>query len=102
MNTINLTPVIQACISLVAVVITAFLIPWIKTKVTAQQLETLNDLTFVAVRAAEVLFKGTKLGKDKLEYVTKYLNEMCEKYGYDFDEVTIRQTIENAVSTCVE
>ena len=103
MTNVDITPIIQAAITLIFAVITAFIVPWIKvkiaevkTKVSEQQWWMLQDWAKVGVAAAEVLFKGTKLGKDKLAYVTQYLNEICEKHGYQFDSKTIRQAIENA------
>ena len=83
-------------ITLLGTIITLMVIPWLKTKIDSNQWQTLQDWAKVGVCAAEVLFKGTNLGKDKLAYVTKYLNEMCEKYNYHFDETTVRQAIENA------
>lgn len=95
-NIINITPVIELVIALLSTVITFMVIPWLKSKMDINQWLTLQDWAKVGVTAAEVLFKGTKLGKEKLAYVTKYLNDMCEKYNYHFDETTVRQTIENA------
>ena len=97
MNTnIDITPIIELVITLLSTIITLMVIPWLKTKIDSNQWQTLQDWAKVGVCAAEVLFKGTNLGKDKLAYVTKYLNEMCEKYNYHFDETTVRQAIENA------
>lgn len=95
-NIINITPVIELVIALLSTVITVMVIPWLKSKIDSNQWKTLQDWAKVGVTAAEVLFKGTKLGKEKLAYVTKYLNDMCEKYNYHFDETTVRQAIENA------
>ena len=97
MNTnIDITPIIELVITLLSTVITVMVIPWLKSKIDSNQWQTLQDWAKVGVSAAEVLFKGTKLGKDKLAYVTEYLNDMCEKYNYHFDSTTIRQAIENA------
>lgn len=95
-NTIDITPIVEIIITMLGTVVTLMVIPWLKSKLDTNQWQTLQDWAKVGVTAAEVLFKGTKLGRDKLEYVTKYLNEMCEKYNYNFDSVTIRQAIENA------
>ena len=92
----NITPIIEIVITLLSTIITLMVIPWLKTKIDSNQWQTLQDWAKVGVCAAEVLFKGTNLGKDKLAYVTKYLNEMCKKYNYHFDETTVRQAIENA------
>ena len=87
MNTnINITPIIELVITLLSTIITVMVIPWLKSKIDSNQWQTLQDWAKVGVSAAEVLFKGTKLGKDKLAYVTEYLNDMCEKYNYHFDK----------------
>ena len=96
MTNINITPIIELVITLLSTIITVMVIPWIKSKIDSNHWQTLKDWAKVGVKAAEVLSKATKLGKDKLAYVTKYLNEMCEKYNYHFDETTVRQAIENA------
>lgn len=96
MNNIDITPIIELVITLLGTVITVMIIPWLKSKMDSNQWQTLQDWAKVGVTAAEVLFKGTKLGKEKLAYVTKYLNDMCEEYNYHFDETTVRQAIENA------
>lgn len=95
-NTIDITPIIEIVITLLGTVVTVMVIPWLKSKLDTNQWQALQNWAKVGVNAAEVLFKGTKLGKDKLAYVTKYLNDMCKKYNYHFDEITIRQAIENA------
>lgn len=96
MTNIDITPIIELVITLLSTIITLMVIPWLKTKIDSNHWQTLQDWAKVGVKAAEVLFKGTKLGKDKLAYVTEYLNDMCEKYNYHFDSTTIRQVIENA------
>lgn len=102
-NIVDITPIVQAVIALILAVVGTFLVPWINAKVSEikinisdRQWQMLQEWTVKAVKAAEVLFKGTKLGKDKLAYVTQYLNEMCKSHGFTFNEKVIRQSIENA------
>ena len=92
----DITPIIEIVIILLGTIVTIVVVPWLKTKIDNNQWQILQDWAKVGVCAAEVLFKGTNLGKDKLAYVTKYLNDMCEKHNYHFDETTVRQAIENA------
>lgn len=102
MTNTDITNVILLVIAFVGTVVSTFLIPWIKAKLTATQWQNLQDWAKVVVTAAEVLFKGTKLGKDKLEYAQNYLKELCEKNHYDYNEVEIRQAIENAWKNMTE
>lgn len=74
MNTIDLTPLAELLISLLAVVITTYLIPWIKARTTASQQEYIRAAAHVAVYAAEK-FYGAGHGDQKLEYAEKVLKE---------------------------
>lgn len=89
---IDLTPVLQAIIALLASIITYKLVPWLNSKLNAQQMENLHTAARVAVFAAEQLFE-TGVIKDKLKYVEARLEEQ----GYGLDEETVRDAIENAV-----
>ena len=51
MNTIDITPIVQAVVALLAAVISAFLVPWIKRKASAAQLEQMEAWTRIAVAA---------------------------------------------------
>ena len=80
MNTIDLTPIIEAIIALLAAILTYKVIPWIKARTTAQQQETMRATVKTLVYAAEQLY-GSKTGKEKLAYVQIGLH----KRGYDID-----------------
>ena len=65
---INITPIIEAFIGLLATLVTVKLIPWIQARTTAQQQEMLRAAVSVAVYAAEQIY-GAGKGKEKLMYV---------------------------------
>ena len=96
MENINITPIIEAIIALVSIVVTTFLIPYIKTKMTANQFSYLGEVIKVAVSAAEVLFNGDGRGTEKREYVTNYVKKICEKHKITFDANAVRQMIEKS------
>lgn len=85
---IDLTPIIQAIIALLAAIITYKLIPWIKTKTTNEQQALLAATVRTLVFAAEQLY-GAGNGEDKLEYVEREL----EKRGFAVDREVIEATI---------
>lgn len=87
---INLTPILQAVVSLCAALITAFLIPWLKAKAGQERTERLFKMTGIAVRAAEQMYKTSG---EKLDYVLKYLKER----GFDVSADELRATVEAAV-----
>ena len=97
MNTYDLTPIFQIVIILIGTIITSFLIPWIKSKTTQEQWWTVQNIAKVAVYAAEVLYKGSGRGQEKLEYVMTYIKEFCSEKGIYFNNDAIRQTVENMV-----
>ena len=97
METIDLTPILQITIMLAVVIITSFVIPWIKSKTTQEQWWTVQNIAKVAVYAAEILYKGSGRGQEKLEYVMTYIKEFCSEKGIYFNNDAIRQTVENMV-----
>ena len=62
---IDLTPIVEAIVALVAAVITAFVIPWLKGKIDADKLEEIELWVTVAVEAAEQLYVGSGRGAEK-------------------------------------
>lgn len=71
---VDLTPIITAVLTLIFSLITAFLIPYIKTKVSAEQFATIKLWVQVAVQAAEMLYVGSGRGEEKKKYVIEFLN----------------------------
>lgn len=84
--------VIKAAIALIAAIISAFVIPWLKKKVEADKLEELLKWVDIAVTAAEQLY-GNKPGSERKEYVCDFLREK----GYDVTSAEIENAIEAAV-----
>lgn len=82
---INLTPAINAFIALVAALVSAFLIPWIKANTTAKQREQMMVWVEIAVHAAEQLYKGSGRGAEKKEYVMQFLAD--KGYTADLNEI---------------
>ena len=85
---IDLTPILQAIIALLAALITYKLIPWIRSKTTGQQQANLAAIVKMLVFAAEQLY-GANQGKEKLEYVKAKLKER----GYDIDVEQIESAV---------
>ena len=88
----DLTPIINAIVALLAAVITAFVVPWLKKKTTQQDRETMLAWVEIAVAAAQQLFYELD-GADRKEYVINFLTER----GYSVDEGALDAAIEAAV-----
>ena len=89
---IDLTPIFQAVIALLAALITYKLVPWIKSKTTRQQQENLFAAARVVVYAAEQLY-GAGNGAEKLGYAM----EALRRAGYDVNTQLVRETVEQCV-----
>ena len=86
------TQIISAVIALISALVSAFLIPWLKTKIDANKLQTIKTYVEIGVKAAEQLYAATD-GEEKKDYVINFLAE----HGIRFDVSTIDQLIEAAV-----
>ncbi len=89
----DITPVVNAVIALAAALVTAFVIPWIKSKTTAAQREEIEAWVRIAVTAAEQIYSGAGKGKEKKKYVLDFLAEKNLK----IDEESVDLMIESAV-----
>lgn len=94
----NITPVVNSIIALATAVITAFVVPWIKSKTTAAQREEIDAWVKIAVTAAEQIYRETGKGKEKKAYVLKFLEERNLK----IDEESVDLMIESAVKNMNE
>lgn len=90
--TIDLTQIILAIITLIGAVISRYLIPWIKTKLTDHQYEVFNGLVRTGVFAAEQIFTSEQW-KEKKQYVVDLLKEN----GYTVDTTSVDALIEATV-----
>lgn len=86
--TIDLTPILQALLGLLASVITVKVIPWIKSKTTAQQQATLAMAIDFLVYGAEQIH-GSGAGQQKIQYVKDELG----KRGYTVDIAQIEAAV---------
>jgi len=90
--TIDLTQIILAIITLIAGLITRYLIPCIKDKLSERQYDVFNGLVKVGVYAAEQIFTSEQW-KEKKEYVVNLLKEN----GYSVDTTAVDALIEATV-----
>ena len=86
------TQIISAVIALISALVSAFLIPWIKTKIDADKLQTVRAYVEIGVKAAEQLYTATE-GDKKKAYVISFLAGK----GIKFDVETVDKLIEAAV-----
>lgn len=86
--TIDLTPILQAAIALLAALVTSRLIPWLNSRMTDDQLARMRAAVKVAVFAAEQLY-GAGKGAEKLDYALNWLRNQ----GYDVNRAEIEAAV---------
>lgn len=89
----DVTPIVQAVIALIAAIVTAFVVPWVKSKTTAAQQEQLLVWAKLAVAAAEQIYAGPGRGEEKKKWVIDWLASK----GLKVDEATVEAAVEAAV-----
>ena len=85
---IDLTPIFEAILALLAALVTYKLIPWIKARTTESQQAILMATVRTLVYAAEQLY-GAGKGKEKFAYVRQKLQEK----GFDIDVDAIEAAV---------
>lgn len=90
MTAIDFTPLAEAVITLLAAVITIYLIPWIKSRATLEQQTYIRMAVQVAVYAAEKLY-GAGRGDEKLAYAQKVLHD---QYHIELDTGKLKALVD--------
>lgn len=86
---IDLTQIVIALIGVLATLITAYVIPWIKKHTTVKQQESISFWLDIAVNAAEQIYSSGQ-GEQKWNYVVDYLS----KNGIKIDETAIEAYVQ--------
>lgn len=89
---IDITIIIEAIITFAVILCTRYLIPWVKTRMNANEIELMLTFVDIFVESAEQLFDSTQ-GKIKKQYVLAKL----ESEGFAVDESKIDAMIEASV-----
>lgn len=87
---IDLTPLMQAVVSLSVTLITVYLIPWLRAKYTAEERARIEAVYNTIVFAAEQLF-GAGKGAEKLEWAVKQLEARGIKVDRPAIEAEVRR-----------
>jgi LL-H family phage holin len=87
------TLLFEGVLTILFALITMYFIPWLKTKVSAEELADIIKWVKIAVQAAEMIYKESGMGEAKKAYVKTFL----EDKGIRYDERQIDSLIESAV-----
>lgn len=92
----NIFSLILLFIPVLGSIVTGFIIPYIKTKISATQIEEIIKWVTKAVEAAEVLFDAPKSGVEKREYVIHFIDKMFNSKKQVITKDQIRVLLESA------
>ena len=84
MENFNFTPIFEAIITIVSLVLTGIVIPYIRQRIGEEKAENLKKWVSVGVKAAEQIY-GSKTRQQKKEYVVSFL--LSKGIVFDVDEV---------------
>lgn len=91
--TFDITPIVEAVAAVLCAVVTCVLVPYIKSKTTAEQQKEINAWVKIAVAAAEQIYVGSGRGEEKKAYVLEWLLA----HGVTVDDEKLDAMIEAAV-----
>lgn len=91
---IDLTIFFEVIVSLAVTLITTFLIPYLKSKVTQSEYDKFVGIAQIAVMAAEEMERAGYIDKSK-KY--EYVKEQLEKHGCTYDAKKIEALINGEV-----
>ena len=94
--TIDITEIVVAVIGLLSAVLTAFVVPWIKSKTNENQQIIIGEFARAAVLAAQQIY-GTEKNQEKKAYAEEYITEQLKKCGITLDADAISTVIEAAL-----
>ena len=92
---IDITQIVVAVIGLLGLVVTSVLVPLIRTKINAEQWDTIYNYAVAAVQAAEIII-GAGEGEEKVAWAKEYIEAQCKAHGIKIDMDTVQVAIENA------
>ena len=92
-----ITKVIELVILGLSILVGRYVIPWLREKVNFIYMNEIVAWAKTFVKSAEMLVKGEKMGDEKLEMVTKLLEEKLAELGIVLSAEQVRSIIEEAV-----
>lgn len=93
----KLFEIVLMFVPILGAIITGFLVPYIKAKISAARLAQIAEWTEKAVRTAEVLFDTPQCGSEKREYVICFIDRMFNSKKQMITKEQIRVLLEAAL-----
>lgn len=96
MNTETFNILMKAIITIIGIVVTTYIVPWIKSRIDADKLDKIVEYTEIAVRCAEQIYTKEQW-KEKKQYVYDYIIKKAADIDIKLDEHDIDVIIEGLV-----
>ena len=93
---VDITGIVTAVIGVLGAIITTFLIPWLKTKISAEKQEVVLSVADAVVLAVEQVFASLGGVEKKAEAVAR-VKDWLNQYKIVVDDQMIDEAIESAV-----
>lgn len=91
--------IVTSIITIIVAIVTYVIVPWIKTKITAEQMRLIEQYTEYAVRCAEQIFEPDEWTEKKawvMEYITTIIND---KFNLTLTYEDINTIVEGVVNS---
>jgi len=93
----TITKITECAITIILLIVSAYVIPFLKSKIETGKMYLLDDFVEWAIRAAEQLYKPEEW-KLKKDYVTHLVSEKANDLGIGLNEAEIDAIIEGIVN----
>lgn len=98
MNPESITTLVEAVCTILGILLTAYVIPWLKSKIGEDKYQKLIEFVKICVRAAEQLFPDGD-GTIKKSYVRGLVSNYAQSLAIGLNEAEIDAIIEGIVNS---
>lgn len=96
MNPELITKIVEAIVTIILALVSAYVIPWLKNKIGDSKYATIIEFAEIVVRSAEKIYTPEEWEKKK-EYAVEMVLEKAESIGIKLELDEINAIIEGAV-----
>ena len=96
MNPELITKLVEAIVTVVIVIISAYVIPWLKNRVGEDKYTTIIEFAEIVVRSAEKIYTSEQW-QEKKQYAINLVIEKAKNLGIDLSVEEVNAIIEGAV-----